>query len=190
VTRGLSGLAAVLVLLLATAAQAQLTANPAKPVPEVEEEAVPAAPMPDGQAPKPVTNAPPQALPIPAPLEGPGAGAPPPDAMRPPEGPPTSGAILRTLDKVTARSQTLDVPNGQTIRYRSLAITVRACKTRPPEEAPESAAFLEIDETAKDGTQRVFTGWMFASSPALNALEHPVYDVWVTACKTAAPSRP
>ena len=74
-------------------------------------------------------------------------------------------------------------------RYEALEITARACRKRPPEETPETAAFLEIDD-ARPGqpTRRVFTGWMFASSPAVSALEHPVYDVWVIDCRMARPA--
>ena len=70
-------------------------------------------------------------------------------------------------------------------------ITVRACRKRPQEETPESAAFLEINEqrAGEEGMTRLFTGWMFATSPAISALEHPVYDVWLVDCKTSAASR-
>lgn len=90
---------------------------------------------------------------------------------------------LRTLDKITARVGDIEVAVGQTVALGPLSITVRACDKRPPEELPESAAFLEIDERLGDeGDRRLFTGWMFASSPALNALQHPIYDVWVIDC--------
>jgi hypothetical protein len=93
-------------------------------------------------------------------------------------------AVLQGLDKVTARVSTFDAPIGETVRFGSLEITARTCKKRPPEETPESAAFLEIRDIKPGETAvNVFTGWMFASSPALNALEHPVYDVWVIDCK-------
>ena len=97
---------------------------------------------------------------------------------------PHAVAVLQTLDKVTARVSTVDVPVGRGIRLGTLLIYVRECDKKPPEETPESAAFLEIAEQ-RPGEQpvRIFTGWMFASSPGLNALEHPVYDVWVLDCK-------
>lgn len=93
-------------------------------------------------------------------------------------------AVLQTLDKVTARVSTVTVPVDRTAKFGTLFIKVHHCDKRPPEETPESAAFLDITERrTNDQAVRVFTGWMFASSPALNALEHPVYDVWVLDCK-------
>lgn len=94
--------------------------------------------------------------------------------------------ILQGLDKVTARVQTFEAAIGQTVTFGTLRITIRACDRTPPTEPPESAAFLDIYE-ARQGEARtdLFHGWMFASSPALNALEHPVYDVWVLECKVA-----
>jgi hypothetical protein len=92
--------------------------------------------------------------------------------------------VLQALDKVTARVTTLEAPLGETVKYGSLEIIARACDKRPPEETPESAAFLDIWETRPgEPVQGVFRGWMFASSPALSAMEHPVYDVWVLDCK-------
>lgn len=103
------------------------------------------------------------------------------------ESPRTDGVILRALDKVTAHITRIEVALNQTAVFGTLAITPRACAMRPPEETPESSAFLEIDDRRRDGVvARVFSGWMFASSPALSALEHPAYDVWVTACRIAA----
>jgi hypothetical protein len=98
-------------------------------------------------------------------------------------------AVLQGLDKVTARISTLEAGVGQTVRFGSLEITVRACRKHPPEEEPESAAFLEIREKKADEEPKLlFSGWMFASSPALSALEHPVYDLWVVDCKNAKSS--
>ncbi len=92
-------------------------------------------------------------------------------------------AVLQGLDKVTARISTLEAPIGQAIRFGTLGIVVRDCRKRPPEEPPEVFAFLEIDEIRRgERPRRLFSGWMFASSPALSALEHPVYDVWVVDC--------
>ncbi|MHA1113324.1 MAG: DUF2155 domain-containing protein [Alphaproteobacteria bacterium] len=93
--------------------------------------------------------------------------------------------LLGGLDKVTARVSTLTAPIGAAVRFGTLRITARTCHKRPPEEPPESAAFLEIEEVRPGKKpERIFGGWMFASSPALMALEHPVYDVWVIDCKT------
>ena len=98
-------------------------------------------------------------------------------------------ALLQGLDKITARVSKFEVPVGTPLRFGTLAIRVRDCEKNPPEEAPESAAFLEIDEVRPgEPNLRVFSGWMFASSPALSALEHPVYDVNVLECKAASGS--
>lgn len=95
------------------------------------------------------------------------------------------GAILQGLDKVTARISTLEANVGQTVTFGSLAITVRRCQRSRPDQKLERAAFLEIDnvDPAANGKKRVFSGWMFMSNPAISALEHPVYDVWVKDCK-------
>ena len=95
-------------------------------------------------------------------------------------------AVLQGLDKVTARVSTLSAPIGATVRFGTLEVIVRHCDKRPPEETPESAAFVDIWQ-ARSGESSIslFRGWMFASSPALNALEHPVYDIWVLDCEDA-----
>ncbi|WP_420347262.1 DUF2155 domain-containing protein [Pelagibius sp.] len=100
-------------------------------------------------------------------------------------GPATAAsAVLQGLDKITARISTFEAPLGETVRFGSLQIVARACDKKPPEEPPESAAFLEIVDVRPDSPEvALFTGWMFASSPAVSALEHPVYDVWVVDCK-------
>ena len=99
--------------------------------------------------------------------------------------------VLQGLDKVTARVLTFDTRVGEPVRFGTLEIIPRFCDRAPPEEPPESKAFLDIYE-ARDGEERadLFHGWMFASSPALNALEHPVYDVWVLDCKTTEAVEP
>jgi len=97
--------------------------------------------------------------------------------------------VLRALDKITARITEIELPVGQEGRFGTLALTARYCRTRPPIEPPETYAYLEIDDLKRhDVRERVFEGWMVASSPALNALEHPVYDVWVINCKMADPA--
>lgn len=94
-----------------------------------------------------------------------------------------AGVLLQGLDKVTARVTTLEATLDRPVRFGTLEITARRCFKRPPEESPESAAFLEIREIRQGEEQRqLFVGWMFASSPALSALEHAVYDVWVKDC--------
>lgn len=94
-------------------------------------------------------------------------------------------AVLQGLDKVTARVSTFEAPLNQKVKFGALSVTMRHCDLRPPEEPPESASFLEIYETKRgENPQSVFTGWMFASSPALSGMEHPVYDIWVLECKS------
>ena len=96
---------------------------------------------------------------------------------------PYGAAVLQALDKVTARVSTFEAPVGDSVRFGTLHIIARACDKRPPEETPESAAFLDISEIKLgEPTEGVYRGWMFASSPALAAMEHPVYDVWVVDC--------
>jgi hypothetical protein len=97
---------------------------------------------------------------------------------------PYDTAILQGLDKVTARVSTIEARLGDTAKFGALEIIVRACEKRPPEETPESAAFLDVWEVRPgEPAGSIFRGWMFASSPALSALEHPVYDVWVLDCQ-------
>jgi hypothetical protein len=99
---------------------------------------------------------------------------------------PMDTVLLQGLDKITARVSEIKVPVGGTVTFGALQITARACDKHPPEEAPEAAAFLEVVEVKPDEkpVQR-FSGWMFASSPALSALEHPVYDLVVLDCINA-----
>ena len=98
-------------------------------------------------------------------------------------------ALLQGLDKITARVSKFEAAIGTPVRFGTLSIRVRDCEKNPPEETPESAAFLEIDEVRPgEANLRVFSGWMFASSPALSALEHPVYDVNALDCRAASGS--
>lgn len=97
---------------------------------------------------------------------------------------PADIVVLQGLDKITARTSTFEVPVGSTGTFGTLEITVHHCDKTPPEEPPENKVFLEIVDLRPDRDPvTVFTGWMFSSSPALNALEHPVYDVWVKTCR-------
>jgi len=97
---------------------------------------------------------------------------------------PYNMAVLQGLDKVTARVSTFPAPIGRTVKFGTLEIIARTCDKRPPEETPESAAFLDVWEVRPgEPAASVYRGWMFASSPALAAMEHPVYDVWVLDCK-------
>jgi hypothetical protein len=99
------------------------------------------------------------------------------------------------LDKITGRIINFDAGVGETVQFGALQVTTRACYTRPPTETANTDAFIEIDEVTLQGEiKRIFTGWMFASSPGLHAVEHPIYDVWLTDCKNplvvAAPVEP
>ena len=94
-------------------------------------------------------------------------------------------AVIRGLDKITARVRDVEVPVGRPVMYERFEILVQACSRRPPEETPETTAFIEITEHRLDGElENVFSGWMFASSPSMNPVEHPVYDVWLIDCRT------
>ena len=97
--------------------------------------------------------------------------------------------MLQGMDKVTARVSTIEAPVGTVVKFGALEIIARTCDKRPPEETPESAAFLDIWEVHPgEAAVSLFRGWMFASSPALSAMEHPVYDVWVLDCKNSSSS--
>ncbi|MCP4394765.1 MAG: DUF2155 domain-containing protein [Alphaproteobacteria bacterium] len=92
--------------------------------------------------------------------------------------------VLRALDKITGRVSVIKTQVGTQATFGSLDIHVKACKTRPPEEKPENSAFLKIHEIKQGENERlIFSGWMFSSSPALSAIEHPVYDIWVIKCQ-------
>ena len=118
------------------------------------------------------------------------AAAPPNDevAIEPPrEKVPNSSAVFAGLDKITGRITNFDVAIGETVQFGALQVTPRACYTRPPTETPQTDAFIEVDEVTLQGEiKRIYTGWMFAASPGLHAVEHPIYDIWLTDCKGAA----
>jgi hypothetical protein len=100
-------------------------------------------------------------------------------------------AVFAALDKVTARISRLEIGLGQTVRFGSLVVTPRSCYSRPPTEPPKTTGFVEVVEVKIDGSQKpLFSGWMFAESPGLNAVEHPVFDVWLTECGKPAGRRP
>jgi len=88
------------------------------------------------------------------------------------------------IDKITGRIITFDVYVDETVQFGALQVTPRVCYSRPVTETPKTTAFLEVDEiTLERKIRRIFTGWMFADSPGLNAVEHPVYDIWLKNCK-------
>jgi hypothetical protein len=99
-------------------------------------------------------------------------------------------ANFAALDKVTALVKPLAIELNKTGTFRTLKITPRVCYTRDPKEPPRTSTFVEVDEVLFDGQEkRIFTGWMFAESPGLNPLVHPVFDLWLTGCsQPKAPS--
>lgn len=100
-------------------------------------------------------------------------------------------AVFSALDKVTARISKLEVPLNQTQTFGSLKVTPRVCYSRAADEPPKTSTFVEVEETMLDGQQKkLFAGWMFAESPGLNAVEHPIFDVWLTGCAQPSASRP
>ncbi|KQS93823.1 glycosyl hydrolase family 5 [Rhizobium sp. Leaf453] len=93
-------------------------------------------------------------------------------------------AVFSGIDKITGRITTFDVYIGETVQFGALQVTPRVCYSRDDTEAPKTDTFVEVDEITLDRKiRRIFTGWMFADSPGLNAVEHPVYDVWLNSCK-------
>jgi hypothetical protein len=98
---------------------------------------------------------------------------------------PNPVAEFAGIDKITGRIITFDVYIDETVQFGALQVTPRVCYNRDPGEAPKTTTFVEIDEITLDRKiRRIFTGWMFAESPGLNAVDHAVYDVWLKSCKT------
>ena len=95
----------------------------------------------------------------------------------------TNTARMQAMDKITGRVSVIDVPVNGTANFGSFSILVRACKTRPPEDTPENFAFVDVlDNYNTENPVNIFRGWMISSSPALNPVEHPIYDVWLLKC--------
>ena len=93
-------------------------------------------------------------------------------------------AVFNGIDKITGRITTFDVYLNETVQYGALQVTPKVCYSRDETEAQKIDGFIEVDEITLDRKiRRIFTGWMFADSPGLNAVEHPIYDVWLTGCK-------
>lgn len=91
------------------------------------------------------------------------------------------------LDKITGRITKFDVYVNETVQFGALQITPRACYTKPPTETQRTSVFVEVDQVSLRGSvTRIFTGWMFADSPALNAIDHAVYDIWLIDCKQSS----
>lgn len=98
-------------------------------------------------------------------------------------------ATFSGLDKITGRIISFDVAINETVQFGALQVTPRVCYARPTTSAPLTDGFVEVDEiTLENKIRRIFTGWMFADSPGLHAVEHAVYDVWLTDCKQATPT--
>ena len=165
---------------------------PASPTPAVIGPASPPEPVPassilaSGEAPaaaKPARPAPPKA---------PDAPKPPPEPLKRPR---FNSAILQGVDKITAETLRFEAKVGEPVRYKGLILTVRACETTAADETiDDNIAFVEVQSQPEvlagrvaAPPRQVFKGWMFASSPTLHSFEHPVYDLWLIACKTAAP---
>jgi hypothetical protein len=126
------------------------------------------------------------------PLGSPAAAAPAPPAedvvtASPPQRISNPTAVFSGLDKITGRITAFDAAIGETVQFGALQVTARACYSRPPTETPLTDGFVEVDEVTLQGeVRRIFTGWMFAASPGLHAVEHPIYDVWLVDCKGGA----
>jgi hypothetical protein len=141
--------------------------------------APPAAPEDDDAAPTPTAAAPEPPKPPPEPLKRPRFTA----------------AVLQGVDKITAETMRFEAKVGEAVRFRGMIVTIRACETTASDEgAVDSIAYADVlsqpevlPGRAAAPPRAVFHGWMFASSPSLHPLEHPVYDLWLIACKTATP---
>lgn len=95
----------------------------------------------------------------------------------------TNTAQMQAMDKITGRVSLINVPVGGEVKFGSLSIVVRSCKTRPVEETPDNFAFVDVADTTLQGEQvNIFKGWMISSSPATHAVEHPIFDVWLLKC--------
>ncbi len=95
--------------------------------------------------------------------------------------------VFAGLDKITGRIINFDVYIDETVQFGALQITPKACYTRPANETQRTTVFVEVDQVSlKQTLSRIFTGWMFADSPALNAIDHAVYDIWLVDCKQSS----
>jgi hypothetical protein len=138
----------------------------------------------DATTPRAIPNPPPSVT-EPAPVAAPAVTA---DVPQPPPAPPQGGTMLmmRGLDKITGRPTSITAPIGKPVHFATLTITARFCYSTPASETPETTAFVQIEDNRPDQSARgIFSGWMYGSSPGLNAVEHPLYDVWVISCNNA-----
>lgn len=96
-------------------------------------------------------------------------------------------AVFSGIDKITGRITTFDVYIDETVQFGALQVTPKVCYSRDDSEAQKIDAFVEVDEITLDRKiRRIFSGWMFADSPGLNAVEHAIYDVWLKECKQSS----
>jgi len=138
-------------------------------------------------APAPVQPAP---AATPAPADATASEAPPAPPQPLADAPGTT-LMLRGLDKITGKPTNIAAPIGKPVQFATLTITARYCYSTPASETPETSAFVQIDDHRSDQSEkRVFSGWMYASSPGLNGMQHPLYDVWVIDCSNGAPNTP
>ncbi len=166
----LLGLGAAAIVVTAALAQTEPTAQ-----------SVPASPA---TAPAAATPGPDAAV---APLSTDAVAPPPSQPITPPK---DAVLELRALDKITGKAIVLMAPLNRPVQFANLTITARTCYSTPASETPETSAFLQIDERRPDNSEaRAFSGWMYASSPGLNSLQHPLYDVWVINCMTSKPGQ-
>jgi hypothetical protein len=163
------------------------------PPPQYPPQNYPAPPPGGGVQTRPLPgpdDAPPRGPAVAVPQRPPGGAVPPPPSDDEVVAAPPAKRIAHPtahfsgLDKITGRIINFPVEIGETVQFGALQLTTRACYTRPPEETANTDAFVEVDEVTLQGeVKRVFTGWMFASSPGLHAVEHPIYDLWLTDCR-------
>jgi hypothetical protein len=158
------------------------------PLPPNQAQRVRGAPPPAGGAPQPGNPQPQQ------PADAAPAPQPPPDdtviTEMPTQKIENTRAVFAGLDKITGRIISFDAAIGETVQFGALQVTARVCYTRPPTEATNTDAFVEVDEVTLQGEiKRIFNGWMFAASPGLHGVEHPIYDVWLTDCGAPAAAR-
>jgi hypothetical protein len=181
--------------------QQQPSPAPAGPPSGIESQPLPPPP---GVPAQPATA---PAAPLPGPNVAPGQRQPPPTIPGPADTAPQPGdevvtappaqkivnptAAFSGLDKITGRITSFDVAINETVQFGALQVTPRVCYTRPPTDTPNTDAFVEVDEVTLQGeVKRIFTGWMFAASPGLHGVEHPIYDVWLTDCKGGGSGAP
>ncbi len=178
-------------------------AKPASPTPPAVATPPPATSAPAAAVAEPSINATPLSVDTPEPKpSAPAAAAAVPKAPEPPKPPPEplkrprfNAAILQGVDKITAETLRFEAKVGEPVRYKGLILTVRACETTAADETiTDSVAYTEVQSQPEvlpgrvaAPPRQVFRGWMFASSPTLHPFEHPVYDLWLIACKTEGP---